>query len=231
MTRVGQAMTTRDDLVPSERLPLKLSEIFARLGDTTPVFEGNGWVAICPAHPDHEPSLRVAMTEGDRLIIKCRAGCQWQDVLTAAGFSSFAEMEPIEDDMDRSATHVNDMGEPVTGADQATMANYLQATQGYDWTNRPEAPEYALRRFGINLQLFKRNFDGSPVGPFNLYAINPLALMVDGQVTWNDYASGQPWSTSGGDFDARLSEHVRIRGGSGQQCPESTRQLRLGLGR
>lgn len=45
---------------------------------------GNGYVAICPAHDDNEPSLGV--TEGEEgIVLKCHAGCETPDVLAALG--------------------------------------------------------------------------------------------------------------------------------------------------
>ena len=142
---------------------MKLSEIFARIGDPAPVFEGNGWAAVCPAHEDHEPSLRVALAEGSRLIIKCRAGCPWQDVLAALGASSFHELEPIEDDMDRHAAQVNDTGAPVSITEQAQMAAYLETVSE---EVPPGGLDYLERRFGIDhyqARLLGLGFDGGDV--------------------------------------------------------------------
>src|SRR5215472_2959966 len=45
---------------------------------------GNGWIARCPAHEDHSPSLSVKA--GDRgLLVKCWAGCTLEEVTEALG--------------------------------------------------------------------------------------------------------------------------------------------------
>ena len=142
---------------------MNLTEIFARIGDPSPVFEGNGWAAICPAHSDHSPSLRVAIAEGGRLVIKCRVGCEWNAVLAAMGVSAFHELEPVVDDMDRSARPVNDTGALVPVADQAAMAAYLdEASQEI-----PEAAaQYMARRFGIDpyqAEILGLGFDGGSI--------------------------------------------------------------------
>ena len=34
----------------------------------------NQWMARCPAHPDHTPSLSVAVGDDERILIYCHAG-------------------------------------------------------------------------------------------------------------------------------------------------------------
>src|SRR5215203_4585386 len=45
---------------------------------------GDGWTARCPAHQDQENSLSVHHREG-KWLLKCHAGCDWQDILKAIG--------------------------------------------------------------------------------------------------------------------------------------------------
>jgi hypothetical protein len=44
--------------------------------------EGHGWVCLCPAHEDHNPSLGVVEKDG-RTLFNCRAGCSQDAVITA----------------------------------------------------------------------------------------------------------------------------------------------------
>jgi hypothetical protein len=44
---------------------------------------GLGWVARCPAHHDRTPSLSIRETDGGRLLLKCFAGCSWDDLRQA----------------------------------------------------------------------------------------------------------------------------------------------------
>ncbi|MGH8615539.1 MAG: AAA family ATPase, partial [Gammaproteobacteria bacterium] len=47
---------------------------------------GKGWLALCPAHDDHEPSLSIGLS-GDKILVRCRAGCQTNTVLEKAALS------------------------------------------------------------------------------------------------------------------------------------------------
>ncbi len=45
---------------------------------------GAGWTALCPAHPDRNPSL--SLSQGDKgALVKCFAGCETHAVLAAVG--------------------------------------------------------------------------------------------------------------------------------------------------
>jgi putative DNA primase/helicase len=46
----------------------------------------NSWVARCPAHPDRNPSLSVALKDG-RVLVHCFAGCPPEAVLEAVGLT------------------------------------------------------------------------------------------------------------------------------------------------
>jgi 5S rRNA maturation endonuclease (ribonuclease M5) len=43
----------------------------------------SGWVAHCPAHDDHDPSLSLKDADDGRVLVKCHAGCQ-QDAVVGA---------------------------------------------------------------------------------------------------------------------------------------------------
>ena len=54
--------------------------------DCKPRKHGKGYQALCPAHEDKSPSLSIS--EGSRapVLIKCFAGCTFEQVMTALGF-------------------------------------------------------------------------------------------------------------------------------------------------
>lgn len=63
--------------------------------------KGKGYMALCPAHNDHHPSLSIGFTEdGQRVLIHCFAGCATKDILKEAGLTMsdlyVAKQEPIQ---------------------------------------------------------------------------------------------------------------------------------------
>ena len=43
----------------------------------------NRWLALCPAHPDTNPSLQITETEDGTLLVKCWAGCTTAEITRA----------------------------------------------------------------------------------------------------------------------------------------------------
>ncbi len=43
----------------------------------------NAWKILCPAHDDTDPSLNVTYTKDGVILMKCYAGCKFEDVLSA----------------------------------------------------------------------------------------------------------------------------------------------------
>ncbi len=46
---------------------------------------GTGWIARCPAHDDHTPSLSIAQGDDGRVLLNCFAGCSHQAIAAALG--------------------------------------------------------------------------------------------------------------------------------------------------
>jgi putative DNA primase/helicase len=44
---------------------------------------GHGWSALCPAHDDNRASLSVAEGDDGRLLMKCHAGCNAEEIVEA----------------------------------------------------------------------------------------------------------------------------------------------------
>lgn len=45
---------------------------------------GDSYMACCPAHDDHNPSLSVTL-EGERILLNCFAGCSFEDICDSIG--------------------------------------------------------------------------------------------------------------------------------------------------
>jgi len=46
--------------------------------------QGDGYIALCPAHDDHNPSLSINEKDG-KVLLHCFAGCEYTDILKAVG--------------------------------------------------------------------------------------------------------------------------------------------------
>lgn len=44
---------------------------------------GTAWMARCPAHDDRAPSLSIAGARDGKVLVRCHAGCDQQDVIAA----------------------------------------------------------------------------------------------------------------------------------------------------
>jgi putative DNA primase/helicase len=44
---------------------------------------GAGWVAHCPAHDDRTPSLSVRDSTDGKVLVRCHAGCEQEQVIAA----------------------------------------------------------------------------------------------------------------------------------------------------
>lgn len=63
-------------------LPSGFENLESALGEISRTGDGE-WECKCPAHDDHKPSLWIKH-RADKIVISCRAGCDWREVLAAA---------------------------------------------------------------------------------------------------------------------------------------------------
>jgi hypothetical protein len=43
---------------------------------------GGGWIACCPAHQDRKPSLSITEVKGGKVLVRCHAGCEQEQVIS-----------------------------------------------------------------------------------------------------------------------------------------------------
>src|SRR4051812_1961197 len=48
---------------------------------------GSGYMACCPAHVDHKPSLKVDLAADGKVLLKCFADCSTEEILRALGLT------------------------------------------------------------------------------------------------------------------------------------------------
>jgi putative DNA primase/helicase len=127
---------------------MRFTDILARFSQVEEV--SDGYLALCPAHADSRPSLRIWRGDDLKVRIACRTGCTFADVVKAAGLRQ-------SDMFDASGPGINVPKErpklvgvgPIAG-----LANYIDHAVTIlrklddEWAIR--AATYAEDRFGLD---------------------------------------------------------------------------------
>ncbi len=71
---------------------MSIETLISRLDSVKETGHGK-YVARCPAHDDKSPSLSVTEKDDGVILIRCWAGCETEDVLTAIGLR-FSDLYP-----------------------------------------------------------------------------------------------------------------------------------------
>jgi hypothetical protein len=61
-----------------------IEDILPRLDKVKRTGKGN-WLACCPAHDDKSPSLTIHEAADGRILVKCFAGCSFEEIKEAVG--------------------------------------------------------------------------------------------------------------------------------------------------
>ncbi len=126
---------------------MDLQSFLDRFGDVSQ--QGDGWLAHCPSHSDSDPSLRLAVTPDGTALVKCRAGCETVDVLSAVGLS-FSDLRGV--DVLGGVTIRSEAQAPL---EPAAIARLRVALDNYAGLSDVTA-EYARRRFGVDVDTAAR---------------------------------------------------------------------------
>jgi hypothetical protein len=78
--RTASRLAAAPALQPIERVMNALQS-----AGLTPRRSGKGWSVRCPAHHDKSPSLQIVVGREGRVLLRCWAGCQTDDVLVQLG--------------------------------------------------------------------------------------------------------------------------------------------------
>jgi putative DNA primase/helicase len=102
---------------------------------------GKETICRCPAHPDENPSLNVRLGDDGRLLIKCRANCSTEAVLTAIGWS-LRDIMPPGDTSARKAPRSPKPPQPHSTAEAAaqTLASTGKLVEFYVYQDKDGAP-------------------------------------------------------------------------------------------
>lgn len=64
----------------SSLTPYDLEHIAKTLGKASS--SGQGYICLCPAHDDHNPSLSLSLGDNGKLLAHCFSGCSFEEILT-----------------------------------------------------------------------------------------------------------------------------------------------------
>ncbi len=133
---------------------MKLQAILAHFDGVQP--DGSAFLAICPSHGDHDPSLRIARGENNSLLLKCRSqACSAEEICKAAGI----QMRSLFNVTGWQAAGIPEQAVPAADlpAESVTrLAVYVDETlqRLHDGSELAgSALEYLRRRFGITPEL------------------------------------------------------------------------------
>jgi putative DNA primase/helicase len=122
---------------------MQLSEVLAKFDVVGS--ETDGFLARCPAHDDARASLRITATDDRKVLVTCRAGCSFQDVLAAAGLTA-RQLFDVTNDVGASLAPAGPRA-VVSGGAVALLKLYL--TEAAERFVGSPAEQYVLRRFGL----------------------------------------------------------------------------------
>jgi len=89
---------------------MKVDLLLSRLEKVKQTGSGN-WIACCPAHQDKSPSMTIAETPDERILIHCFAGCSPNEILSAVGME-LSDLFP-----EKLAAHIKPLRRPFPAAD------------------------------------------------------------------------------------------------------------------
>ncbi|MGW3674654.1 phage/plasmid primase, P4 family [Streptomyces sp. NPDC005166] len=123
---------------------MEFVEILGRFKEVSEEADG-GYLAVCPAHNDSHPSLRIWRGDDDKVRMTCRAGCDINLVRVAAGL----KWADLFDATGEGSTVPREAPKMVTGAPVTRLRMWLDALPIGDGT-------YAEDRFGIDEETAER---------------------------------------------------------------------------
>lgn len=133
---------------------MTLADLLARFDEVEAT--ADGFLVHCPAHHDSHQSLRLAVSDKGKVLVRCRAGCATTAVLAALGLTmrDLAQMTP--GDVEVAAARSTDA--PASDADVAALGERIDryaaaldfaADTGRGTPAEQAAVDYARQRFGI----------------------------------------------------------------------------------
>lgn len=126
---------------------MHIDEILGRFADLSEQPDG-GFLAVCPAHNDSHPSLRIWVGEDRKVRTTCRAGCSFAQIAEAAGLAQ-RDFFDVTGEVPTVAVEPPALvGARFSAALSGFIADAREALGG-----APDALDYIAERFGIEPDL------------------------------------------------------------------------------
>ncbi|MFJ2783669.1 MULTISPECIES: phage/plasmid primase, P4 family [unclassified Streptomyces] len=130
---------------------MRFADLLGRFSGVSGEADG-GYSALCPAHQDSRPSLRIWRGEDDKVRLTCRAGCGTADVIRAVGL----DWSALFDATGPGSVVPAGRPDPVPPRLIAGLAAYVDRTSAAlgdwsaEWSGR--ARTYLADRFGLDVE-------------------------------------------------------------------------------
>lgn len=153
---------------------MQFNDLIGRFAGVTEQPDG-GYLAVCPAHTDSHPSLRLWVGEDRKVRVNCRVGCKPGDIVRAAGLT-WPDMFDVEGDTPTVRTERPGIIGPNYAVALGMYADDACAKLNDiadPYTN--DARAYLLRRFGMSPETatdLGLGVDAGEVGLFFPYLSN-----------------------------------------------------------
>ncbi|KKN24087.1 hypothetical protein LCGC14_0898340 [marine sediment metagenome] len=196
-----------------------VENLLERLKGVVP--RGKGWVALCPAHDDKNPSLKIDRGRDGAALIKCHAGCGAQEIVSAIELKMSDLFMPFGNGNGRAASRAQPKPKPVYASPQVWAARQEGIPTFYEYRNRDGELVMVVARLdtddGKTFWPLHPSGDGwvveDPPGPLTLYQLLGLAdaqrvFVVEGEkcvdaatkaglrgTTTSSHGSGSPYKT------------------------------------
>jgi putative DNA primase/helicase len=127
---------------------MQFADVLARFTSVTEEADG-GYLALCPAHPDSRPSLRIWRGDDHKVRLTCRAGCETDSVRIAARLN----WTDLFDAEGPGQTVPRERPSLVGPGPTAALAQYVDETQvrlhSFAEEGAAAARHYLWERFGV----------------------------------------------------------------------------------
>lgn len=216
------------------------ADLLRRFESVTEEADG-GYGALCPAHADSRPSLRIWRGEDGKVRFTCRAGCEtadvigavglvWRDLFEASGPGAVvpaerpelvpvAQIAALAAYIDRAADTLSDLRKPFCSADDDEhQGDELNEHQDHAHALSRRALAYLADRFGIDAETaadLRLGVDGGDQGagfPYLSRQYRAHPRLTVPLAGWDGVARGLQGRDLSGDCPARWLSLMNPRG-------------------